>query len=33
MTAAVAHPTLRLVRWRVGEWTLDGIDSGAWVAA
>jgi 23S rRNA pseudouridine2457 synthase len=33
MTAAVAHPTLRLVRWRVGEWTLDGIDSGAWVTA
>ncbi len=33
MTAAVAHPTLRLVRWRVGEWTLDGIESGAWVAA
>jgi 23S rRNA pseudouridine2457 synthase len=33
MTAAVGHPTLRLVRWRVGDWTLDGIESGAWVVA
>jgi 23S rRNA pseudouridine2457 synthase len=33
MTAAVGHPTLRLVRWRIGDWTLDGIESGAWVAA
>jgi 23S rRNA pseudouridine2457 synthase len=30
MTAAVGHPTLRLVRWRVGEWTLDGVAPGAW---
>lgn len=30
MTAAVGHPTLRLVRWRVGEWTLDGIAPGMW---
>lgn len=30
MTAAVGHPTLRLVRWRVGEWTLDGLAPGAW---
>ena len=30
MTAAVGLPTLRLVRWRVGEWTLDGITQGAW---
>ena len=30
MTAHVGHPTLRLVRWRVGEWTLDGIGPGAW---
>jgi 23S rRNA pseudouridine2457 synthase len=29
MTAAVGHPTLRLVRYAVGEWTLDGIESGA----
>jgi 23S rRNA pseudouridine2457 synthase len=25
MTAAVGLPTLRLVRWSVGDWTLDGI--------
>ncbi|WP_371223819.1 pseudouridine synthase [Roseovarius sp. 2305UL8-3] len=30
MTAHVGHPTLRLVRWRVGEWTLDGIAQGTW---
>lgn len=30
MTAAVGHPTLRLVRWSIGEWTLDGLDPGAW---
>lgn len=28
MTAAVGHPTLRLVRWRIGEWSLDGIEPG-----
>ena len=28
MTAAIGHPTLRLVRWAVGEWTLDGIAPG-----
>ena len=33
MTAAVFHPTLRLVRWRIGEWTLDGIAPGKWVEA
>ena len=31
MTAHVGFPTLRLVRWRIGSWTLDGIASGAWV--
>lgn len=30
MTAAVGLPTLRLVRWAVGPWTLDGLASGAW---
>ncbi|WP_375289017.1 pseudouridine synthase [Qipengyuania sp.] len=30
MTAAVGHPTLRLVRWEVGEWTLDGLAPGEW---
>lgn len=33
MTAAVGHPTLRLVRWAVGEWTLEGLAPGAWEAA
>jgi len=32
MTAAVGHPTLRLVRWSVGEWTLDGLPPGVWRA-
>lgn len=30
MTAAVGHGTLRLVRWQVGDWTLDGIAPGEW---
>jgi 23S rRNA pseudouridine2457 synthase len=30
MTAAVGLPTLRLVRWRVGPWTLEGLAPGAW---
>jgi 23S rRNA pseudouridine2457 synthase len=30
MTAAVGHPTLRLVRWRIGDWTLDDLEPGAW---
>ncbi|AIT79660.1 pseudouridine synthase [Novosphingobium pentaromativorans] len=30
MTAAVGHPTLRLVRWQVGDWTLDGLATGQW---
>ncbi len=33
MTAHIGFPTLRLVRWRIGDWTLDGIKSGAWVTA
>ncbi len=28
MTAAVGHPTLRLIRWAVGDWTLEGIEPG-----
>ncbi len=28
MTAHMGFPTLRLVRYRVGDWTLDGIESG-----
>ena len=30
MTAAIGYPTLRLVRWQVGDWTLDGLLPGAW---
>ena len=30
MTAKVGHPTLRLVRWRVGDWTLDDVAPGTW---
>ncbi|MBD8547533.1 pseudouridine synthase [Sphingomonas sp. CFBP 8760] len=30
MTAAVGLPTLRLVRWRIGDWTLDDIAPGSW---
>ncbi len=33
MTAAVGLPTLRLVRWRIGEWSLEGIAPGAWRSA
>ncbi|RBO52470.1 pseudouridine synthase [Rhodovulum sp. BSW8] len=33
MTAAVGHPTLRLIRYRVADWTLDGIETGTWRAA
>ncbi|OXS19071.1 pseudouridine synthase, partial [Pseudomonas fluorescens] len=33
MTAAVGHPTLRLIRYRIGDWTLDGIPSGHWAYA
>jgi 23S rRNA pseudouridine2457 synthase len=30
MTAAVGYPTLRLVRWRVGPWSVEGIAPGEW---
>ncbi len=30
MTAAVGLPTLRLVRWSIGDWTLDGLAPGEW---
>jgi 23S rRNA pseudouridine2457 synthase len=30
MTAAVGHPTLRLVRVAVGPWRLDGLAPGEW---
>ena len=28
MTAAVGYPTLRLVRWRIGDWTVAGLAPG-----
>ncbi len=28
MTAAVGFPTLRLLRWRIGPWTLEGMQPG-----
>lgn len=30
MTAAVGLPTLRLVRWQIGDWKLDGLAPGEW---
>ena len=30
MTAAVGLPTLRLIRYAIGPWTLDGLAPGAW---
>jgi len=30
MTAAVGHPTLRLIRCRIGDWRLDGLEPGQW---
>jgi 23S rRNA pseudouridine2457 synthase len=30
MTAAVGFPTLRLIRARVGNWTLNGLAPGTW---
>jgi 23S rRNA pseudouridine2457 synthase len=28
MTAHIGHPTLRLIRYRIGSWTIDGIATG-----
>lgn len=30
MCAAIGLPCLRLIRWRVGDWGLDGLAPGAW---
>lgn len=30
MTAAVGYPTLRLIRYAIGEWTLGGLLPGEW---
>ena len=32
MTAAVGYPTLRLIRYQIGSWTLDGLAPGEWRA-
>ena len=32
MTAHVGYPTLRLIRYRVGNWTIDGIQNGKFVS-
>lgn len=32
MTAAIGFPTLRLVRWAIGPWTVDGLEPGGWRA-
>ena len=30
MTAAIGHPTLRLVRWQIGDWAIDALQPGEW---
>ncbi len=30
MTAAVNHPTLRLIRYAIGQWTIDDLMPGEW---
>jgi 23S rRNA pseudouridine2457 synthase len=30
MTAAAGYPTLRLIRYAIGMWSLDGLAPGAW---
>ena len=32
MTAAVGHPTLRLIRYAIGHWTINGLAPGKWEA-
>lgn len=30
MTAKIGYPTLRLIRWAVGDWTLENLAPGCW---
>jgi 23S rRNA pseudouridine2457 synthase len=30
MTAAIGHPTLRLLRWSIGDWTIEGLQPAQW---
>lgn len=30
MTAHIGHPTLRLIRWQVGDWTVQDLAPGTW---
>ena len=30
MTAAVGYPTLRLIRYQIGDWTLGSLSPGEW---
>lgn len=30
MTAKVGYPTLRLIRWAIGDWNLNGLAPGEW---
>lgn len=30
MTAHIGHPTLRLIRTRIGDWSIDGLPTGEW---
>jgi 23S rRNA pseudouridine2457 synthase len=32
MTAAIGFPTLRLIRWSIGPWSVDTLDPGTWHA-
>jgi len=32
MTAAIGHPTLRLIRVAIGNWSLEGLEPGQWRA-
>lgn len=30
MSAAIGYPTLRLIRYRIGSWTIGGLKTGSW---